>query len=33
MRVIPLYSGTVHYWRIDRSLWEDILINIKKNGF
>ncbi len=31
--LLPLYSGSVHYWRQDRSLWRDTLMNIKKMGF
>ena len=30
---IPLYSGSVHYWRMAPETWEIILINIKKMGF
>ena len=31
--LLPLYSGAVHYWRLDRTLWKDILENVKKMGF
>ncbi len=32
-QVIPLYSGAVHYWRLDRAKWEDILDKVKDAGF
>lgn len=31
--LLPLYSGAVHYWRLDRKLWKDILENVKRMGF
>ena len=24
-QIVPVYSGTVHYWRLERALWPDIL--------
>jgi len=30
---IPLYSGAVHYWRIAREHWEDVLDCVKEMGF
>lgn len=30
---IPLYSGAVHYWRIAREHWGDVLDRIKEMGF
>ncbi len=32
-RRLPIYSGTVHYWRLDRALWAPILDNVKEMGF
>lgn len=32
-RVVPVYSGTVHYWRLERALWPDILDRVKELGF
>lgn len=31
--ILPIYSGTVHYWRLKKSLWKDILNNVKGMGF
>jgi len=31
--VQPLLSGTMHYWRIARSLWEECLLKMKGMGF
>lgn len=31
--LIPLYSGAVHYWRLERTLWKAILENVKEMGF
>jgi beta-galactosidase len=30
---LPLYSGTVHYWRLDRTLWPRILDRVAELGF
>jgi len=30
---IPLYSGSMHYWRIERTLWSETLDKIKEMGF
>lgn len=30
---VPLYSGAVHYWRIERENWEKVLDGIKNIGF
>jgi beta-galactosidase len=30
---IPVYSGTVHYWRLDRDLWPSILDRVQELGF
>ncbi|HHV63157.1 MAG TPA: beta-galactosidase [Firmicutes bacterium] len=30
---IPFYSGTMHYWRIERALWPEILDKVKAMGF
>ncbi len=30
---ISLIGGSVHYWRLDRSLWPDILDRVKEMGF
>jgi Glycosyl hydrolases family 35 len=30
---ISVYSGAVHYWRLDRDKWEDLLGKIKGMGF
>ena len=30
---IPLYSGSIHYWRMDPETWETALINAKNMGF
>src|SRR5690349_13756902 len=32
-RVVPVYSGTVHYWRLERALWPKILDQVKALGF
>jgi len=29
----PVYSGSVHYWRLERELWDPILDNVKAMGF
>jgi len=29
----PLYSGTIHYWRLERALWGDLLDSVKSLGF
>jgi len=31
--VTSLYSGAVHYWRLDRNKWDDILEKVKGMGF
>ena len=31
--VVPVYSGTVHYWRLERNLWPAILDRVKELGF
>jgi len=30
---VPVYSGTVHYWRLERSLWPTILDQVQALGF
>lgn len=30
---IPLYSGSIHYWRMAPETWEKALINAKNMGF
>ncbi len=32
-REVPVYSGTVHYWRLDRALWGTILDQVQALGF
>ncbi len=32
-KVASIYSGAVHYWRLDRAKWEDILEKVKGMGF
>ncbi|MBV9229675.1 MAG: beta-galactosidase, partial [Chloroflexi bacterium] len=32
-REVPVYSGTVHYWRLERSLWSTILDQVQSLGF
>lgn len=32
-REIPLYSGSVHYWRIERKDWEKVLDQSRQMGF
>jgi beta-galactosidase len=32
-RVVPVYSGAVHYWRLERALWPKILDQVKALGF
>lgn len=32
-RELPLYSGSVHYWRIERKHWESVLEQSKEMGF
>jgi len=31
--LLPLIGGSVHYWRLDRSLWPEILDKVKEMGF
>src|SRR6185295_7948083 len=31
-RPVPLYSGSVHYWRLEREAWRPALIETKKLG-
>jgi beta-galactosidase len=31
-RVVPLYSGSVHYWRLERDVWRDALVATKRLG-
>ena len=30
---LPLYSGAVHYWRLDPALWRSILTTVRELGF
>lgn len=30
---VPVYSGTVHYWRLERALWPKILDQVRELGF
>lgn len=30
---LSIYSGAVHYWRLDRDKWDDILTKVKGMGF
>jgi len=32
-RVERLYGGAVHYWRLDRAVWDRVLQNVKDLGF
>ncbi len=32
-RLVPVYSGTVHYWRLERSKWSQILDRVIELGF
>src|SRR5215470_9062859 len=32
-QTIPVYSGTIHYWRLERALWPQILDQAKALGF
>lgn len=32
-RTLPIYSGTIHYWRHDPKLWRPILENVRALGF
>ncbi len=32
-KAISIYSGAVHYWRLDRDKWDDILDKVKGMGF
>lgn len=32
-KVASLYGGAVHYWRLDRDKWDDILNKVKAMGF
>jgi len=29
---VPLYAGSVHYWRLDRAVWKDALVETKRLG-
>ncbi len=31
--LLPIYSGSVHYWRLERQLWSAILDHVKDMGF
>jgi beta-galactosidase len=31
-RVVPLYAGSVHYWRLERGVWKDALYATKRLG-
>ena len=31
-RVVPLYSGSVHYWRLERDVWKEALLATKRLG-
>jgi beta-galactosidase len=31
-RIVPLYSGSVHYWRLERNVWKDALLATKRLG-
>ena len=30
---VPVYSGTVHYWRLERDRWDVILDQVRALGF
>ncbi len=32
-KFVPVYSGTVHYWRLERDKWEVILDRVRELGF
>lgn len=32
-QLVPVYSGTVHYWRLERALWPKILDQVAALGF
>src|SRR5215207_556638 len=32
-KLVPVYSGTVHYWRLERDRWNYILDQVKSLGF
>ena len=32
-KVVPLYSGSMHYWRVERKYWQPILAKAKEAGF
>jgi len=32
-KIVPIYSGAVHYWRLERDLWPAILDRIQALGF
>lgn len=32
-KFVPVYSGTVHYWRLERDKWDAILDRVKQLGF
>ena len=31
--LLPLYSGALHYWRLDRDLWPKVLAEVRELGF
>ena len=31
-RVVPLFSGSVHYWRLERGIWKEALLATKRLG-
>jgi beta-galactosidase len=31
-RVVPLYVGSVHYWRLERAIWREALVATKRLG-
>ena len=30
---VPLYSGSLHYWRHDQTIWKSMLFDVKEMGF
>ena len=32
-KAVPVYSGSVHYWRLERALWPKILDRVRELGF
>ena len=32
-QIVPVYSGAVHYWRLERARWPNILDQVKALGF